>query len=708
MTEITELEVDGMTCTNCALSVEKYLKKVGGDDISVNFATKEVRFRNSAGKSLKDLSKGIEQLGYSVVGEKEKSKPQPRWTKLQKRLFVSAIFTFPLLLHMVLPMVPILQDPIFQLILCLPVMYIGISHFGKSAYWSLRSGNTNMDVLIFIGSSAAFIYSLVGTYLYFGTHQVHQYLFFETAATIITLVLVGNWIEEKSVQRTTNSLKELVAMSKKKAKLVKINLNKEETVEEVDAEHLLPGDRVLANTGDQIVADGTLVSGDAEVDESLISGESVPVFKEEGDTLVSGSIILSGSIKYKVVKAGKQSTLAHIIELVKDAQSKKPSIQKLGDRVSAVFVPVVVGISGLTFILSYFAFDISAQASIMASIAVLVISCPCAMGLATPTAVMVGVGKGAKSGVLLKGGETIEKLAKIKTVVFDKTGTLTTGDFKVKNFETYDFDATVAKNIVLHMEKKSSHPIAESIVKGNPDWFMMPFDYEKFEEVKGKGLLATDHGGNEFRLGSKDWFIGVDEVIPDKDLLLSYCDRVVAGFDIEDRVKEGTRETIAKLNAMGIETVMLSGDNEKKCRYVAERIGISTYYSAQLPEQKLEHIKAYSAKGSTAMVGDGINDAPALSLADVGISLGTATDIAKESADVILLSGQITKVEEAISLGRKTYRTIQQNLFWALAYNVVAIPIAAAGFLSPMLGALSMAFSDVVVVGNSLRLNWRK
>lgn len=711
MTELTELEVEGMTCTNCALSVEKYLKKIGGDDISVNFATKEVRFRNTAQKSMKELKSGIEQLGYTVVGELDKNKPTEKkgFSKLEKKLLFSAAFTLPLLLHMFLPFVGILQDPLFQLILCLPVMYIGITHFGKSAWGSIRAGVANMDVLIFIGSMAAFAYSLAGMIMHFGSHLAHQYLFFETAATIITLVLMGNWIEEKSVERTTGSLKQLVEMSRVKAKLVKINLNKEKVVEEMDADKLLPGDRVLANSGDQIVADGEIISGDAEMDESLITGESVPVYKEKGHAVVSGSIVSAGSVEYKVKKAGRDSTLSRIINLVKDAQGKKPGIQKLGDQVSAVFVPVVVGIAILTFLLSYFAFDISIKTSLMASIAVLVISCPCAMGLATPTAVMVGVGKGAKAGVLLKGGDTIEKLAKVKTIVFDKTGTLTNGDFRVKNFETWLYDERVAKNVVLHMEKKSSHPIAQSIVNNNPDWFFMHFDYETFEEVKGKGLFAIDKGGNEFKLGNPDWVANdSDQEIPDKDILLSYCGRIVAGFDIEDQVKPGTRDAIMALNKMGIETVMISGDNEKKCAFVAERTGIKTFFAGQTPEQKLEHIRTLSAKNKTAMVGDGINDAPALSLADVGISLGSATDIARESAEVILLSGQISKVTEAIHLGRSTYTTIKQNLFWALAYNVVAIPIAAMGFLSPMIGALSMAFSDVIVIGNSIRLNWKK
>lgn len=708
MQEVTELEVTGMTCTTCALSVEKYLKKNGGDDVHVNFATKEVRFKNTAGKSIEEISKGIESLGYTVVGEKKVKEGKRQLSPLEKKLLVSAFFSLPLLLHMFLPFVPFLQDPAFQIVMSLPVMWIGMRHFGKSAWASVKSGMANMDVLITIGSASAFLYSLAGTILYFGTHQVHQYMFYETAAVIITLVLLGNWIEERSVEKTTESLKLLVGLTKHKAKLVRLDESSEEVLEETEADKLLLGDLVQANSGDQIMADGVLDSGDAEIDESLMTGESVPVFKEKGDAVVSGSVVVSGSIRYRVKKAGKHSTLSKIIELVKDAQGKKPNIQKLGDKVSSIFVPVVVGIAVLTFVLSYLVFDINTRQAIMAAVAVLVISCPCAMGLATPTAVMVGVGKGARAGILLKGGDTVEKLAKIKTVVFDKTGTLTDGQFRVKDFETYTFDETVAKNIVLHMEKKSSHPIAQSIVKGNPDWFMMHFDYEKFEEIKGKGLLAIDKGGNEYRLGSRTWFEIDGEDIPEKDILLSYCGRVVAGFDIEDRVKPEAKSTIQLLNGLGIRTILLSGDNEKKCRFVAERLGIQEVYHSQSPEEKLNHIKRMNGERPTAMVGDGINDAPALSLSSVGISLGTATDIAKESAEVILLSGNIGKVGEAILLGRRTYLTIKQNLFWALAYNVVAIPIAAMGFLSPMVGAFSMAFSDVVVIGNSLRLKWRK
>jgi Cu+-exporting ATPase len=324
---------------------------------------------------------------------------------------------------------------------------------------------------------------------------------------------------------------------------------------------------------------------------------------------------------------------------------------------------------------------------------------------------MVGVGRGAQQGILIKGGKTLEKLAKVKTVVFDKTGTLTTGNFRVKDFETYHFSDWVAQNIIYHLEQKSSHPIAKSIVSHHSDWKRIPFSYAEFREIKGRGVEAVDAAGNIFRLGKAEFvkeILDQDQVFPDKDLFLSYESRLVAAFDVEDEIQEGAKAMIQELHAMGIETVLLSGDKAKKCDYVAKRLGIKTCYAEQLPEDKLNILEELSKKGLTAMAGDGINDAPALSRAAVGISLTHATDIAKHAADVILTGSKIEKVAVAINLSRKTYATIKQNLFWALSYNVVAIPLAAFGFLSPIIGALSMAFSDVVVIGNSIRLKFKK
>ena len=704
--ELVELEVDGMTCSTCALSVEKYLKKEGAEDIYVNFATKEVRFRNIKNVSEKNIEKGIRSIGYQVLSGASKK----RFSRLELRLIISAIFTFPLLLHMFLPFA-LLHNPWFQLTLSFPVVVIGFMQFAGSAWNSIKNKLANMDVLIFIGSNAAFIYSLMGLWQHYGTPMMHKYMFFETAASIITLILLGNWIEEKSVHQTTTALKDLDVMRQEKAKVKRSNLNGETTFVEMEQNQLLAGDIVLANSGDKILADGIILNGEADIDESLISGESVPVFKKSGATVISGTLVLDGNIELKVQKAGNQSTLAKITALVKDAQSKKPDIQKMGDRVSSVFVPIVIAIAVLTFFASVWLFNIEVRLAMMSAIAVLVISCPCAMGLATPTAIMVGVGRGAQQGILIKGGKTLEKLAKVKTVVFDKTGTLTTGNFRVKDFETFHFEDWVAQNIIYHLEQKSSHPIAKSVVSYHGDWKKIPFSYTDYREMKGRGVEAVDASGNVFRLGKAEFVKEIlvqDQVFPDKDLFLSYESRLVAAFNIEDEIQEGANAMIQELHAMGIETVLLSGDKAKKCDYVAQRLGLKTCYAEQLPEQKLQVLEELSKKGLAAMVGDGINDAPALSRAAVGISLTHATDIAKHAADVILTGNKIEKVAVAIRLSRKTYATIKQNLFWALSYNVVAIPLAAFGFLSPIFGALSMAFSDVVVIGNSLRLKFKK
>lgn len=705
-TQPTELEVSGMTCTNCALSIQKLLEKQGGQEVNVNFATNEVRFINAQDIALDKIINDIESLGYQVIKSDNKEEPVKVQSTLETKLLISALFTFPLLLHMFLPFA-VLHNPYLQLILSLPVVYIGIFHFGKSAFNSLKTGIANMDVLITIGAGSAFIYSLVGVILFRGTLKVHDFLFFETAATIITLVLLGNWIEEKAVAKTTSALHSLKKLSQYKAKRV-IKKNGKEHLEEVNANSLQVGDEIQANNGDQIMADGAVISGYANVDEALLTGESTPVFKTMASPLFAGSLVVDGSLRYRVEKAEKQSTLAQIIDLVKDAQAKKPGIQKLGDQVSAIFVPTVVLIALATFIVSFFVFDIKAQNALLASIAVLVISCPCAMGLATPTAVMVGVGKGAKMGILLKGGLSTEKLAKIKTIVLDKTGTLTSGDFVITDFQTFHFDENVAKNIVLHLEKHSSHPIARSIVSKYANWSMLPFQYPEIEEVKGCGIKAKDASGNEFYLGKRGWVPGSNQLEQNYDNYLSYEGRVVAAFNLYDQLKPDAVEAIKQLRNMKLEVIMLSGDNEQKCAFAARQLGISTYYHSMLPAQKLDKIRALNVQKPTAMVGDGINDAPALSNAFLGISLGEATNIAQQSADVILTGGKLMQLVEAIKLGRATYSTIKQNLFWALAYNVVAIPIAAMGMLSPMIGALSMAFSDVVVIGNSLRLRLRK
>ncbi len=695
-----ELEVEGMTCTNCALAVEKLLQKNSCENIKVNFATNEVKFSNP-NKDVNEIISGIESLGYKVIKDADKNqKKKFNYNSLSFKLIISSIFTLPLLLHMIMDW-HVLHNPLFQLIICSPVFYIGLQHFGKSAFKSLGTGAPNMDVLIFLGSTAAYLYSLIGIFAY--PENAHDYLFFETCATIITLVLLGNFIEERSVKQTTKALKDLIALKPTKIKKI-ISLKPIDFIE-VPEDEIKIGDQIWLNSGDRIAIDGIIEEGELELDESAISGESLPVFKNKNQTVISGSLVKNGRAIIKAQKVGKETTLAGIINLVKDAQSKKPSIQKLGDKVSAIFVPVVVLISILTFSINYF-MGVELGQSIMRSIAVLVISCPCAMGLATPTAIMVGLGKAAKNGILIKGADTTEALANINTIVFDKTGTLTDGKFIISDFETYLFEDFVAKNLIYHLEKFSNHPIALTITNKYKDWYSMPLSFEFVNEIKGKGLSARDHGSNEYFLGKSNYFD--ENLIPQgdkKDIYLSYNNRIIAGFNIEDSIKEGAAELIQYLKNENIKVILLSGDEEKKCAALAKKLSINEYYSEQLPEQKLEKIKNWSHQNSVAMVGDGINDAPALSLAKVGISLGDATSIAKESAQIILPGNDLRILKSGIQLGKRTYKTIKQNLFWALFYNVIAIPLAGLGFLSPALSAFSMAFSDVIVIGNSLRLN---
>jgi Cu+-exporting ATPase len=430
------LNVEGMDCSSCALGITKSLTKLGLKDVNVNFATGEAVFKEDKAIEHTSVVSTIEGLGYKVIDSRKEETGKREWTKVEKLFYFSLLFTVPLFLHMFLPF-HFLHNPLVQLGLSIPVVVVGMYHFGKSALGSLRSGVPNMDVLITIGAGSAFVYSLAGTILYYGSPDVSNFLFYETAATIITLVLLGNVIEHRSVKQTTTAIKELSALQEGKAKLVVIKDGKEE-IEETNIENIIKFDVVVVNTGDRIPVDGEVVSGNASVDESMLTGESIPAEKTIGDAVTGGTILVNGNIRVRAKKVGKETVLAHIIELVKNAQNTKPSIQKLGDKVSAVFVPAVVGIAVLTFVISYFAAGLTLQSSLMHSIAVLVISCPCAMGLATPTAVMAGLGRAAKRGILIKGGQTLEEFAQVEKVVFDKTGTLTTGKFSIRKIVSYN------------------------------------------------------------------------------------------------------------------------------------------------------------------------------------------------------------------------------------------------------------------------------
>ncbi|MEM6348767.1 MAG: cation-translocating P-type ATPase [Bacteroidota bacterium] len=691
-TQHIELNVKGMTCANCAMGIERYLKKEGLNDIQVDFGNEEVSFELVEPNKLPAFIKGIEKLGFEVVKNDEQANGM---SAVEKYFYISLPFTFLLILAMFLPP-GILDNPWLQFGLALPVYLLGMYHFGRSAWFSLKSGVPNMDVLISIGITAAFGYSLYGTM----TEAGSDFLFYETAATIVSLVLLGNLLEQKSVQRTTSAIKDLSDLQPTMAQRLLISPSGER-LEEIASKEIKKGDVLIVNEGDQIAADGILLAGEVEVDESMISGESLPVPKQLGDKLIGGTILVSGNLKMEATAIGKKTTLSMIIDLVKKAQSDKPNIQQLADKISAVFVPAVLTISLLTFLLSYLVFDLSLQLAIINSVAVLVISCPCAMGLATPTAVVVGIGRASKKGILIKGGRTLEAFGKVQRMVFDKTGTLTTGAFTIADFEAEDGLAERSKSIILALEQRSSHPIARSLSRALSDHEAAMLIGIK--EVKGKGVEAYDDEGNHYQLGSFRW-LGTEEIEAGYDLYLFKNTVLQAKLKIQDEIRPEAHTMMDYLKSKGIETVLLSGDRKEKCKNIAKELGISQVYAEQLPEQKLALIEQFAAEKPTAMIGDGINDAPALARASVGISLGNATEVAIQSAQIILLNENLQLIPELFKISKHTVLTIKQNLFWAFFYNVLAIPMAALGFLTPMIGAATMALSDAIVIGNSLRL----
>lgn len=688
----TTWKVDGMTCNNCAMGLEKQLSKKGVKDVQVSFPMQEVQFTQSE-ISDDEIVKMIESAGYQVTRPADTPKEEGMHLS-EKLFFFSLIFTVPLFLHMFFDHSAWINNFYVQLTLATPVFLVGAYYFGKSGLNSLKSGVPNMDVLIFTGATSAYFYSIIGYLISDNPMEAHNFLFFETTATIFTLVLLGNVIEHRSVRMTGSAIKELMALKDVIAKLITSS-----GIEKVPAQQLKIGDQVQLNNGDKVPSDGFLVKGDLTVDESMISGESAPVHKVQNEKLFGGTIIQDGNGVVQIEKVGNDTVISQIIQLVKQAQSEKPNIQKLGDKVSAIFVPSVLGISALTFILAYFAFDVSFRMSLMQSIAVMVISCPCAMGLATPTAVMAGLGRAAKKGILIKGGQTLEQFAKVNTFVFDKTGTLTTGEFEMVNFETNENESEV-KSIIKSIEHHSSHPIAISITKA-----LSAFDsvaLENVKEIKGQGIEAV-YQGNQYFLGRKD--VQTDS----HDINLWKNNDWIAGFNIQDEIKPGAKEMIQSLNKSGFDTILLSGDSHKKCEVVAKELGITEFYAEHKPDQKLEKLSNWQNTKSVAMVGDGINDAPALAIADISISFSNATEVAMQQSDIVLMEKSgLGQIVEAQLIAKHTLLTIKQNLFWAFFYNVVAIPVAAFGYLVPMVAALTMAFSDVIVIGNSIRLKKKR
>jgi len=689
-----------MTCASCAKINESALTDLKGmKSARVNYANGAayIEFDESV-LSIEEIKKAVRDAGYDVS---DGVSPENEAKKYFFRFILSLVLALPVAATMFFMGI---QGWIPAVLSAFVVLVAG-RHFHISFLKKLRKLKFNMDSLISIGTLTALFYSIWAL-------TAGREVYFETAVLIIVFINLGKWFEYKSKGKASLAIKKLLEMQVKKA--VRIKDGKEE---EVDIEDLEVGDVVLVRSGEKIALDGEIIEGEASLDESMLTGESMPVYKAEGGEVFGATINLDGVLKVKVTKMGKDTALAHIIEMVEHAQSSKAPIQHLADKVAGVFVPVILGIAATTFVL-WFLVSGDIEKAIIPTVAVLIIACPCALGLATPTAIMVASGAGANMGVLIKDGETLEKSGKVDTVIFDKTGTLTEGKPKVTDvFLDKDFPEEKFLKISHSLVKHSNHPISKAIGAYTKD--ADSTELIGFKEKGGMGLEATCKAHNaSLALGNealmKDVGVDIGEGLKKaatefaaKGQSISYVshgDKVIGLFAISDTAKETSAKAVSDLHEMGMEVALLTGDNEKTAAAVAKELGIDTYFAGVLPGDKASVVKKMQDDGKfVAFVGDGINDAPALAQADLGIAIGTGTDVAIETGDMVLVKGDPAKVVSAIKLSRKTYKIIKQNLFWAFFYNIVFVPVAALGFLQPIFGSIAMSFSSVSVVSNSLR-----
>ena len=714
------IRITGMHCVNCAMNIEKGLRNTRGvKTVNVNFTTEKahVEFDEKAISEEKLLEK-IKELGYSgeFVGasfDREKEIRESEERHLKKLLLVSVVFALPaFIIGMFLMDFP--MRGYVLLFLATPVQFIVGWRFYKSAWASLKQKTANMDTLIALGTSVAYFYSI-----YLITQDVMGETYFETSAVLITFVMIGKYLEARAKGRTSQAIRELMQLSPKNARIITNGKEKIIPVDEVKT-----GDIIVVKPGEQIPVDGVVVSGDSSVDESMITGESIPAEKYKGSKVYGGTLNKHGLLRIKATRVGADSTLSKIIRLIEDAQTKKAPIQSYADRISAYFVPTVIVISLVTFCLWFFIFHQTLSFSLSTAVAVLVISCPCALGLATPTAVMVGIGKGAKNGILIKGGEVLEKVHGINAILLDKTGTVTVGKpavTDVLSFGGMSRDELLC--LAASVEKASEHPLADAIVERAEKEKVKIFNVSKFRSVTGKGVKGVVKG-KEILLGRPEWFEGFGKKIENKVHELEEDGKTVVllkngeefgALAVSDLIKPDSADAISKFRQMGLETYMITGDNERVAKAVAGKVGVDHYFAGVLPEDKSKFVEGMKKKGkNVAMVGDGINDAPALALADIGIVMSSGTDVAMESGDIVLMKNSLMDVVRAIKLSKATLSKIKQNMFWALIYNVIGIPVAAGALysfgitLNPMIAGGAMALSSVSVVTNSLLLNRAK
>ncbi|RPF57542.1 heavy metal translocating P-type ATPase [Abyssicoccus albus] len=714
-----ELNVHQMTCAACSNRIEKVLNKDSTiKEAVVNLSTEKATinyYTNTTNTAT--IIERIQSLGYDATPIEQAHDDSDRKLKSLKRkrnkVLISALLSFPLLLTMLVHLFnvhlpSIFMNPWFQLVFATPVQFIIGWQFYVGAYKNLRTGGANMDVLVALGTSAAYFYSIYETIKYVMIDGYTPHLYFETSAVLITLILFGKYLEARAKTQTSNALTSLLNLQAKDARVIRDGQEMMIGVDEV-----VEGDRLIIKPGEKIPVDGIIVNGETVVDESMLTGESLPIEKGVDDELIGATINQSGRVELRATKVGQDTALASIVKVVEDAQGSKANIQRLADVISGYFVPIVIGIAVMTFIIWYFVVNSGQfEPALVAAISVLVIACPCALGLATPTSIMVGTGKAAEAGILFKGGEHLENLHSIDTIVLDKTGTITNGKPVVTNL---DIDHNTLQ-LVASAENHSEHPLAKAIVEEAKRLDLELLEVNDFESVTGKGIQASvncEHVliGNR-KLMDHIGVSGFDQQhLPDYEsqgktqMLIAINQQFVGSIAVADTVKDEAKEAIDTLKTQGIHVIMLTGDHELTAKAIAQSVGIDEVIAGVLPEEKADKISNLQSDGRrVAMIGDGINDAPALATADSGIAIGTGTEIAIEAADITILGGDLMLIPKAIKMSHETIKNIKQNLFWAFGYNTLGIPIAAIGILAPWIAGLAMALSSVSVVTNALRL----